>query len=905
MMIDKFTFLYERQKDKKEFSFEYINKQGIHKTHYPKGIEKIDVNKGIVVLLYSNCKYTFTISKMNNLKLINNSSHIKESLKNLPTEDYFVKLVKYLIKKNEKEFNNADAINNSLNKIYEMLHNQKQIDKTLLKKYMRQIKAQKINDKNQFIILPFLSNNSQKNAIYNALCYDVSVIQGPPGTGKTQTILNIIGNYIFQNKTVCVVSKNNSAIDNVMEKFEQCSQLYDFAIRMGNNDEYIPKLMKNYKQKIVNNLSQKQTNNHKLNENDIKKLYDEIQNLEKKYEVLVQKRNLLYELIAQKRHIDHKIKLYANDKTDIQVNPFFLSPKLLKAEIEYLKYRKDKNGEVNMNILFKAYTRIRFLSSKIDTYVYTMYQWRLEKIYAEKIIANLQDEIKEIKSLESMIHNKYEEYNKLSIQMMNQKINEYFLKRKNIAKKLLNKDENVKFYQIKKDLIDFYPVVITTLDSICSNIGYCKFDSVIVDETSQADIITCLPALNISKQIVFVGDTKQLSHIVDATTENYDLDLQKKYKINDSYCYSKVNALDSIVGIFDPPIQLLKEHYRCDYNIINFCNKMYYNNELIIYSKKSTSKSMKIMSLDQEKNSDVDYRKNGRQSFFNKIEEKAIIKYIDNNFNNLSIITPYGKQEENLKSSLSQLNDNIGTVYKFQGRENKRVFLTTVLTHEEKHCKKVDALSDETLNVAVSRAEEEFILFTHKKFFVDINHNLKYLISYIETYGEKIESNINSIFAYLYRQLPYVKLEKCYDSLWEKKVHQVLLDSLNEYKGFYVVMKTSLADVIMDQNYLNKNPDFKSFALNRNTHIDFLIVTELTEQPILAIEVDGKNHKEKIQIERDNKKDKILKDHNIPVWRIKSTDAIEQNDVELKLKTQINEFKRNLYQFLNENKWKK
>ncbi|MFQ7841778.1 MAG: DUF2726 domain-containing protein, partial [Thomasclavelia spiroformis] len=180
-----------------------------------------------------------------------------------------------------------------------------------------------------------------------------------------------------------------------------------------------------------------------------------------------------------------------------------------------------------------------------------------------------------------------------------------------------------------------------------------------------------------------------------------------------------------------------------------------------------------------------------------------------------------------------------------------------------------------------------------------------YLISYIETYGEKIESNINSIFAYLYRQLPYVKLEKCYDSLWEKKVHQVLLDSLNEYKGFYVVMKTSLADVIMDQNYLNKNPDFKSFALNRNTHIDFLIVTELTEQPILAIEVDGKNHKEKIQIERDNKKDKILKDHNIPVWRIKSTDAIEQNDVELKLKTQINEFKRNLYQFLNENKWKK
>ena len=59
--------------------------------------------------------------------------------------------------------------------------------------------------------------------------------------------------------------------------------------------------------------------------------------------------------------------------------------------------------------------------------------------------------------------------------------------------------------------------------------------------------------------------------------------------------------------------------------------------------------------------------------------------------------------------------------------------------------------SEAQTKVAVSRAKEEFILFTHKKFFVDINHNLKYLISYIETYGEKIESNINSIFAYLYR----------------------------------------------------------------------------------------------------------------------------------------------------------
>ena len=46
----------------------------------------------------------------------------------------------------------------------------------------------------------------------------ISVIQGPPGTGKTQTILNIIANILMQDKTVQIVSNNNSATENVYDK---------------------------------------------------------------------------------------------------------------------------------------------------------------------------------------------------------------------------------------------------------------------------------------------------------------------------------------------------------------------------------------------------------------------------------------------------------------------------------------------------------------------------------------------------------------------------------------------------------------------------------------------------------------------------------------------------------------
>ena len=72
------------------------------------------------------------------------------------------------------------------------------------------------------IIYPFGLNQSQKKAVENALSSQVSIIQGPPGTGKTQTILNILANLVWQDKTALVVSNNNSATKNVADKLADC-----------------------------------------------------------------------------------------------------------------------------------------------------------------------------------------------------------------------------------------------------------------------------------------------------------------------------------------------------------------------------------------------------------------------------------------------------------------------------------------------------------------------------------------------------------------------------------------------------------------------------------------------------------------------------------------------------------
>ena len=71
------------------------------------------------------------------------------------------------------------------------------------------------------VYYPFGCNASQQAAVEAALCHQVSIVQGPPGTGKTQTILNIIANLLLADKTVLVVSNNNSAVVNVAEKLHR------------------------------------------------------------------------------------------------------------------------------------------------------------------------------------------------------------------------------------------------------------------------------------------------------------------------------------------------------------------------------------------------------------------------------------------------------------------------------------------------------------------------------------------------------------------------------------------------------------------------------------------------------------------------------------------------------------
>ncbi|WP_336524598.1 AAA domain-containing protein, partial [Helicobacter japonicus] len=122
---------------------------------------------------------------------------------------------------------------NVLLKEYEKM--QKIPKESALSIYLNPSSFVQVSKDKPLLIFPFGSNASQYQAVQNAMCHQISIIEGPPGTGKTQTILNIIANLICQNKSIAMLSNNNSATQNIFEKLSSNGFGF-FCATLGNKE---------------------------------------------------------------------------------------------------------------------------------------------------------------------------------------------------------------------------------------------------------------------------------------------------------------------------------------------------------------------------------------------------------------------------------------------------------------------------------------------------------------------------------------------------------------------------------------------------------------------------------------------------------------------------------------------
>jgi len=89
-------------------------------------------------------------------------------------------------------------------------------------------------DRNIFVAPVY---DRQRQAITASLSEPVTVVTGPPGTGKSQFILNLIVQSVLRGERVLFASRNNKAVDVVMDRLQGEEIKFPGAIRTGNKDQ--------------------------------------------------------------------------------------------------------------------------------------------------------------------------------------------------------------------------------------------------------------------------------------------------------------------------------------------------------------------------------------------------------------------------------------------------------------------------------------------------------------------------------------------------------------------------------------------------------------------------------------------------------------------------------------------
>ncbi|MBU6134642.1 AAA domain-containing protein [Clostridium tertium] len=813
-----------------------------------------------------------------------NKKDIKTIVENF--KKYYLEILDIISGKEDNKYGNYKK--KTYEKIFNRLH--KQEDNLLLDYFtgMKRIQVEEL-DKEEHnknidpVILLQPSNKSQKKSIEAAIKHKISIIEGPPGTGKTTTILSVVANMIYENKKVVVVSKNNSAINNVLNELNEIS-ITECFVRLGRQtviDELTPRLeekIKNY-EKEIKNISVNGKDNSKK---QMKKLCDKLDKLENDLEELIKIKNILIELENNYRHLIKRNEAYGFDNyKDI----------IKKVD----RTKSSSSAKRSLNIVSEVLVNISEgkkvgIIKKLLTYINSKFLFKelrdngiiiqglLEQKFLEYEITDIKNKLEKgnLDKLQNEISKIYNgDYISLSKELVLKSLKNRYSKEdyENIYKKIQEKG-TLDFSKIKREVINLYPVIMTTVDAFIYNFNYLfdkdeKIDCIIIDEASQCDIMSALPLLYVAKKIVVVGDNQQLSAIINME------DNEIKTKVEAKYDYRKGNFLTTISKAIAPPSNMLLEHYRCDYNIINYCNKYFYDNKLIVY-KEAKKDSMILVNNDKGKYVDSD-----KVSFVNLREIITIEGLINSDIANKFIITPFKNQANNLCEKYSK--ERCGTIHTFQGKGEKEVYFTTVLNNTSEGRKHLQGnhnlFTNELINVAVSRAKDKFVLVTDRNFFFENDKNVKNLIEYIEAYGEIIPDKTVCIFDYLYKEMKtYTVIDNC-DNIFEKKVKDCIDKYIEKHNEYRVVVKIPLANLVTDKGFLEKRNDIKKFILN-NAHLDFTIYDKRINKPVMVIELDGEYHKEEIQKERDKKKNEALNYMEIPLWRLNSKDAITFQDFE-------------------------
>ncbi len=264
-------------------------------------------------------------------------------------------------------------------------------------------------------------------------------------------------------------------------------------------------------------------------------------------------------------------------------------------------------------------------------------------------------------------------------------------------------------------------VWLVNLNDIPDNVSG-HFHTVIVDEATQVNMATALPALSMAENLVVAGDPQQLRHVSFLAAEQEKRIAQAlQLTEHDVVSYRNISFLDYIDQLLlqtgqPQAITLLDEHYRSVPSLMQFNSDQFYNGDIQVLT------GLNQAARQQAQHLTWNYGNGTRTDKVNVAEAERLVEYltecIESERNNavkssIGVLSFFRDQADYLKKQILQaipLKDikkhqiKIGTPFSFQGEERDHIFISCAIDHDTHHGTWTYLNRTDVFNVTTSRA---------------------------------------------------------------------------------------------------------------------------------------------------------------------------------------------------------
>ncbi len=517
--------------------------------------------------------------------------------------------------------------------------------------------------------IPAILSKAQDKIMASARTNCLTLVVGPPGTGKSFTIAALAMEAMSRGESVLIAAKMDHAVDVVADKIEQTLGFPGICVRAGRKG-YLKDLKKFLEDLLAGLLTQEVVTLASVG--------------------VARKR-----LKEKKRAIDRAERIFARQGRREEKRGLFLRKKNPGLLTRWRIRRMTRGAAEQVSLNRFAAELSKLLNLRIGDTVGFL---QLNRRYL------LQKTLRRHRKTFQSFAN-------------------------GIRARTSHRQESY-FKEVRwKALLEALPVWLVNLSDLHRVIPLERglFDLVIIDEASQCDIASAMPALQRGKRAVVTGDPKQLRHLSFLSAAR-QAEFSERFGMTEDECerfhFRRVSLVDLVSGAIQnqDSVVFLNEHFRSRPGIIEFSNREFY------------AGSLAIMTGHRE----ADHRREAPLSVFNTggkrggngvndeeinaiLDQLKTLSETDEPPLSIGILSPFRAQVDAILSAVEKLPTVtrlldrhqllVGTAHSFQGEERDIVLLSLTLDNESPAASFRFLEKEDLFNVSITRARFENRIF--------------------------------------------------------------------------------------------------------------------------------------------------------------------------------------------------